>query len=95
MAIKTRAILITERYNTLTAKLKTFFDAELFPSLDSIDVADLVFFVSVKFVGIEKPEDFEGIITDLITCHGFKITDEQLITVVPLIRDFMLWLRDL
>jgi hypothetical protein len=89
----TRAILITERYTTLTTELKTFFDSELFPSLDSIDVADLVYFVTLTFVGVEKTEDFEEKITDLITCHGFKVSDKQMVRVVPLIMDFVLWLR--
>jgi hypothetical protein len=91
----TRATLLTEKYNALTAKLKTFFDAELFPSLDSIDVADLVYFITISFLNVNTDDGFHDKITDLITCHGFKITDEQLITVVPLIRDFVLWLRDL
>jgi hypothetical protein len=91
----TRASLITEKYEILTTELKTFFDAELFPSLDSIDVADLVYFVTLTFLGIEKTEDFEEKIMDLITCHGFKVTDKQMVKVVPLISNFVLFLRNL
>lgn len=89
----TRASLITEKYGILTNELKNYFDAELFPSLDSIDIADLVFFITMNFIGIEQHEDFHEKIIDLITCNGFKITDEQMVKVVPLIRDFVLWLR--
>lgn len=91
----TRMILITQKYEKLTTELKEFFDAELFPSLDTIDVADLVFFITLNFVGIEKEEDFHEKITDLITCNGFKITEKQMEKVVPLISEFVLWLRQL
>ena len=76
-------------------ELKNYFDAELFPSLDDIDVADLVFFITMNFVGIEKQQEFHEKIIDLITSNGFKITDCQLVKVVPLISEFVLWLREL
>lgn len=91
----TRASLITEKYIALTTELKNYFDAELFPSLDDIDVADLVFFITMNFVGIEKQQEFHEKIIDLITSNGFKITDCQLVKVVPLISEFVLWLREL
>ena len=68
----TRASLITEKYEILTTELKTFFDAELFPSLDSIDVADLVYFITMNFIGIENPEDFHEKIKDLIVDLRFR-----------------------
>lgn len=93
--VVTRATLITEKYTILTNELKTFFDAELFPSLDSIDIADLVFFITVSFLNVNTEDQFTDKIIDLITSNGFKITDKQMVRVVPLIQEFVLWIRAL
>jgi hypothetical protein len=90
----TRATLITEKYTILTTELKSFFDAELFPSLDNIDIADLCFFVTMSFMGVDSPLDFHDKIIEIIIANGFKITEEQMIIVVPLISDFVIFLRN-
>jgi hypothetical protein len=91
----TKGTALKEKYENLTAELKTFFEGELFPTLDTIDIADLVYFITQSFSGINTPEDYYDRISELITMNGFKITDEQMKRVVPLITDFVCWFKAL
>lgn len=98
--IQTRATLIVEKYNTLQKELESILgkkdtDAALFPSLDDIDLSDLVYFVTITFVGLETEEQFRKEITSLVSCHGFSVTDKQMEKLVPKILLFVIWLRDL
>ena len=52
----TRRELITEKYNALGEKMKKYTDEEIFPSLEDIDVADLVYFISMTFLGVQDDE---------------------------------------
>jgi Sec7-like guanine-nucleotide exchange factor len=91
----TRAILITERYNNLLLELKKIVDVEIFPDIGSIELSDLLTYITLTFFGIEEKIDFEEKINDLIRCHKLqnKIADGDLGNVIELIRDFVLWLR--
>ena len=45
----TRRELITTKYNLLGEKMRKYTDEQIFPSLEDIDVADLVYFISLLF----------------------------------------------
>jgi hypothetical protein len=91
----TKGTALKEKYEILSTELKTFFKGELFPTLDTIDIADLVYFITQSFNGITTPVDYHDRISDLITMNGFKITDEQMVKVVPLITEFVSWFKAL
>ena len=46
----TRKELIVEKLVALEKALETYVDKSLFPSLDEIDVSDLVFYISFTFI---------------------------------------------
>ena len=56
----TRKTLIVERYGALEVELKKHLDAELFPSLDSVDIADLVYLITISFLG--RPISLRGVV---------------------------------
>ena len=66
----TRKELITVKYNVLEVELKKYINNELFPSLDSIDLADAVFFITMIFLGITSEEEYDTKIKELLATHN-------------------------
>ena len=91
----TRKQLITERYGNLEIELKKHFDNELIPSLDSIDIADLVYFITMLFMGISTEDDYNTKIKELLSYHNIVVTETTYVKIFPLIFDFVVWLKDL
>lgn len=91
----TRKQLIISKYIELTTELKTHFDDELFPSLEDIDLCDLVYYITFTFLGVKTPLQYHGKILELISTNGIKMSDEVLQKVAPLIIDFVDWIRAL
>ena len=89
----TRKQLITEKYNDLTNELKEYTSIDIFPSLDNIDIADLVFFFSLSFSGSKS--SYEEQLKDLLDCHNIKLDDEKLIEVYNVVHPFILWFKNL
>ena len=89
----TRAALIIERYTTLEAALKPYFAAELFPSLADIDLADLVYFVTMTFLGVDSDDQYTQKIEGLVSTNSGPMTPATRAAVVPLVRDFVRWLK--
>ena len=88
----TRKLLIIEKYNELINKLKEYITVDIFPSLDDIDVADLVFFVSLNFAGSKN--NYQEALKDLIDCHNIKLDDEIFIEVYNVVHPFILWFKN-
>ena len=89
----TRAALITERYTALEAALKPYFAAELFPSLADIDLADLVYFVTMTFLGVDSDEQYCDKISSMVSANAGQMSPAARAAVVPLVRDFVRWLK--
>ena len=89
----TRAALITERYTALEAALKPYFADELFPSLADIDLSDLVYFVVMTFIGVDSDEQYRDKIESLIATKTAPLSPAARDVVVPLVRDFVRWLK--
>ena len=88
----TRKLLIIEKYNELINKLKEYITVDIFPSLDDIDIADLVFFVSLNFAGSKN--NYQEALKDLIDCHNIKLDDETFIEVYNVVHPFILWFKN-
>ncbi len=91
----TRKELLIEKFTALETELKTYLDAALFPSLHEIDLSDLVFFVTMTFVGLNDSVSIREKIKELILTNNVTISEENLVQVVPLVEDFIVWLRAL
>ena len=48
----TRKELILAKFSVLESKLKELINGDVFPSLSEIDIADLVYLVTLTFMGI-------------------------------------------
>ena len=89
----TRRELIVQRYTTLEAELKQYVDVALFPSLDDIDLADVVFLITTTFVGVTTEDQYMEKIRDLVASNGIEMTEATLGTIAPLITDFVVFLK--
>ena len=92
---QTRRELIIQKYCALELKLSQYFDSSLFPSLQDIDLADMVTYITMIFLGIQTVEDYRGKIRELITTNGITVSNEVFDKVVPLVMEFITWLKQL
>jgi len=92
----TRKELIVERYTALESELKALVpQATMFPSLDEVDTADLVYYITMVFLGVNGDEGFQAKLFELSGIHNIQLTSEVMGEVSPKIRQFVEWLRQL
>ena len=89
----TRKTLIVERYGALEVELKKHLSAELFPPLNSVDVADLVYLITMLFVGVDSEGQYSAKIRELMDGNGVKVDGPTFDIIVPLIRNFVAWMK--
>ena len=58
--MSTRKELIIKKYTELESIIKTHVDVSLFLSLEDYDTADLVYYITLIFMGIQTEEQFKG-----------------------------------
>ena len=91
----TRKDIIIEKYCILEKELMKFLDRDILPDLDEMDVCDLVFIITYQFMGIEKEEEYEKKIVELMTSNNVEVNKDNLKHIVPLISSFVQWLKQL
>ena len=93
--MSTRRELIINTYKTLEKDLKTVFDDELFPDIEEIDLADIIFLLTFIFLGIETVEAYEKKIDEIIESKNIVTTDDNKRLIYPKIIKFICWLKQL
>ena len=91
----TRKELIVEKYSQLERELSNYLDTDIFPNLDDIDVCDVVFLITYQFMNIDTNEQYKVKIKEMLQANHLEITEEKLISIVPLISIFVKWLKQL
>jgi hypothetical protein len=89
----TRKQLIIEKYLVLESELMKHVDGSIFPSLDEIDLTDMVFFMTMTFVGVESEKAYHAKIRELIEGSSVRITEDVFEKIAPLIIEFIAWLK--
>ena len=87
----TRKELIINKYLNLQKKLSNY--SEILPSLNDIDIADFVYFVTIIFLGIETELQYKIKIDELIETNQINIDDVERERISPLIIDFIRWIK--
>ena len=82
----TRKEIIIDKYLEFQNNIKQIVDVDIFPTLEDLDVVDLLLFFNMTF---GYTTEYESIINDLISFNGVKIQPEQLAQVVPVITTFI------
>ena len=89
----TRKELITEKYTQLKIQLQEYIiDDSLFPSIDNIDIKDIIFYLNLYF---PKTGQKEYISTIEKLLNPFEISDNDISEVTNLIIDFITFLNNI
>ena len=82
----TRKEIIVNKYLEFQNNIKQIVDINIFPTLEDVDVVDLLLFFNMTF---GYTTEYETIINDLILFNGVKILPEDLLKVMPIITQFI------
>ena len=88
----TRKDLITKKYTELKIQLEEYIDGSLFPSIENIDISDIVFYLNFYF---PKNGQKEYIATIEKLLKPIEINDDDISTVTNLIIDFITFLNNI
>ena len=91
----TQKELIVEKCSQLERELSNYLDTDIFPNLDDIDVCDVVFLITYQLMNIDTNEQYKVKIKEMLQSNNLEITEEKLISIVPLISIFVKWLKQL
>jgi hypothetical protein len=91
----TKKELILRKYLVLTTELKKHLgeNSNLLPPADDMDVADLIFFISMFFTG--GGGGYRENIKSLIVANCLKVSDETFETVYPLVIEFIDFVKNM
>jgi len=91
----TRKELITENYLILTKALEEFVEKSLLPTLDDLDIVDIMYLLKHFFPKEKTQDDYIAMINFLISEKEIIITDDHLPIVINLILDFINFLNNI
>lgn len=91
----TRKELIVEKYCILEKSLLKYIDVDILPNLEEIDVSDMVFIITYQFTNITTESQYANKINEMIQSNGLVISPEKMIHIVPLISNFVQWLKQI
>jgi len=91
----TKKELITENYLILRKALEEFVDKSLFPSLEELEIVDVIYLLNLFFPKSKNDEEHLDMIKFLISSKEIIIRDEHLPIVYNLIMDFINFLNNI
>ena len=91
----TRKELIINKYCKLENKLLEYLDKSIFPNLDEIDISDVVFLLTYQFLNINTDDEYSIKIKEIILCHELTVKESDLVVILPLIIEFIKWIKQL
>ena len=91
----TRKELITENYLILTKALEEFVEKSLLPTLDDLDIVDIMYLLKHFFPKEKTQDDYIAMIKFLISEKEIIISDDHLPIVINLILDFINFLNSI
>ena len=91
----TKKELIIENYLILRKALEEFVDKSLFPSLEELEIVDVIYLLNLFFPKGKDDEDHLNMIKFLISSKEIIIRDEHLPIVYNLIMDFINFLNNI
>jgi hypothetical protein len=91
----TKKELITENYLILTKALEEFIEKSLLPTLDDLDIVDIMYLLKHFFPKEKTQDQYIDMIKFLISEKEIIITDDHLPIVINLILDFINFLNSI
>ena len=84
----TKKEIIIKKFLQYEHEIKQLIDASILPSLEDIDVCDLLIFINLYF---NNDNDKETIIYNLISMQGLNINKEDIAKAMPLTLQLIEW----
>ena len=91
----TRKELITENYLILTKALEEFIEKSLLPTLDDLDIVDIMYLLKHFFPKEKTQDQYIDMIKFLISEKEVLISDDHLPIIINLILDFINFLNNI
>ena len=82
----TKKEFLTEQYLSFMKEVKTIIETDIFPSLDSADITDVLLFFQMSFT---DEEDYESIVKNIMDMSGIDLPDEQFKKAMPIITKYI------
>lgn len=73
--------------------LLKYIDVDILPNLDDIDVTDMVFIITYQFTNINTESQYESKIKEMIQSNDLVLSSEKMLHIIPLISNFVQWLK--
>lgn len=97
--MSTRKSLLIEKYSILREEIKKLSNGDsFFGILDDIgdnSIADLVFYVTMLFVGVDTELQYENKIKELLELNDVHINNKDEVQIIVLVREFVQWMKKL
>lgn len=87
-----RKEILISKYAELISNISSVGFPQVFPSLEDIDVVDMLLLFNYYFATCNE-EEYEGKIKELIQLQKLVITDEQFEKGTPIIINYINWLK--
>ena len=88
-----RKDLILHNYMILEKALQKYISKEIFPNLEDNDIIDVVYYITMSFLGIDNENQYNDCIKQHLINNNVKLNDYDCKIVVDLIREFIIWLK--
>lgn len=97
--MSTRKLLLIKKYTILREEIKKLSNGDsFFGILDDIgdnSIADLVFYVTMLFVGVDTELQYENKIKELLELNDVHISNKDEVQIIVLVREFVQWMKKL
>ena len=85
----TKKEIIIKKFLQYESDIKTIVNTSIIPSLEDIDVLDLLLYINLYF---NNEKDKQKTIIYLIDMQGLNLTPEQLTKAMPMTLDLIEWI---
>ena len=83
---QTKKEYIEEEFVKFTASIKEIKEIDIFPSLDDIDVADMLIFFNITFC---NTNDYKPIVQHLIKINDVQLSPEEFASIFTIIEAYL------
>ena len=84
--VLTKKDYLEKQYKQLIQEVKKIIDVNISPSLDSMDMTDILMFFTMTFNGVD---DYEENIKSLLQLYSLEISDENFNSLMPIITKYI------
>ena len=82
----TKKQYFTNQYLEFKQELGTIIPTHFLPSLDNVDLIDVIYFFNYKFGDVT---DFNPVIIELLISNNIQLTESQFIQLIPIFNTYI------